>query len=183
MLTALRASDNFRRLLAAGLTLYIGAQSILIIGGNTRLLPLTGVTLPFVSYGGSSLLTSFIALLIIFVISNQGDLEPAPLTSQQPYQVTASLMGLGFLALALTTGWWALWRSEDLLSRTDNARRTIADRYVRRGSLLDRNEIPINLTEGESGTYTRIYSYPDLSSILGYTNPDLWTSRLGSQPG
>ncbi len=171
MLTALRASDNFRRLLAAGLTLYIGAQSILIIGGNTRLLPLTGVTLPFVSYGGSSLLTSFLALGLILVISNRGDLEPAPLTNPQPFQVTAALLGLGFLALSLTTGWWALWRSDELLGRTDNARRTIADRYVRRGSLLDRNEIPINLTEGVSGSYSRIYAYPDLSSILGYTNP------------
>ncbi|MBU4224496.1 MAG: FtsW/RodA/SpoVE family cell cycle protein, partial [Chloroflexi bacterium] len=53
MRAALRAPDSFRRLLAAGLTVYLGAQSVLIIGGNLRLLPLTGVTLPFVSYGGS----------------------------------------------------------------------------------------------------------------------------------
>jgi hypothetical protein len=109
--------------------------------------------------------------LLILLISNRGDLEPAPLTSPQPFQVTAALMGVGFLALSMTTGWWALWRSEDLLGRTDNARRTIADRYVRRGSLLDRNEIPINLTEGQSSSFTRVYNYPDLSSILGYTNP------------
>ncbi len=56
---ALRAPDNFRRYLAAGLTAYLVGQSLLIIGGNIRLLPLTGVTLPFVSYGGSSLLTAF----------------------------------------------------------------------------------------------------------------------------
>jgi len=59
---ALRASDNFQRILACGLTTYFSAQSILIIGGNLRLLPLTGVTLPFVSYGGSSLVTSFLPL-------------------------------------------------------------------------------------------------------------------------
>jgi cell division protein FtsW (lipid II flippase) len=52
---AICAPDMFRRLLAAGVTAYFGIQSLLIIGGNLRLLPLTGVTLPFLSYGGSSL--------------------------------------------------------------------------------------------------------------------------------
>ena len=56
-------------------------------------------------------------------------------------------------------------------TRTDNARRSIADRYVKRGSLLDRDGIPINLTQGLIGDYTRTYLYPDLASITGYTNP------------
>ncbi len=169
--TALRAPDNFRRILAAGLTAYIGAQSILIIGGNIRLFPLTGVTLPFVSYGGSSLLTSFLAVLILFLISSQPEDEPAALPRPQPYLILAGLIGLGLAALAITDAWWAVGRSSDLLQRTDNARRSIADRYVKRGSLLDRNEIPINLTQGLSGEYIRIYLYPDLASITGYTDP------------
>lgn len=171
LLAALHASDNFHRLLAAGLTIYLGAQCILIIGGNTRLLPLTGVTLPFVSYGGSSLLTSFVAITIILIISNNSQLKSVLLPRPQPYQVTGVLLSFGFLALSLITGWWGLWRSSDLLSRTDNARRTIADRYVKRGSLLDRNEKPINITVGQSGSYARIYSYPALSAIAGYTSP------------
>jgi cell division protein FtsW (lipid II flippase) len=168
---ALRAPDSFRRILAAGLTAYIGAQSILIIGGNVRLLPLTGVTLPFVSYGGSSLLTSFLALLILIFISSQPEDEPAPLPAPQPYLLLAGLLGLGLCALAVVNAWWAVWRGPDLLLRTDNARRSIADRYVKRGSLLDRNEMPINFTEGETGNYTRVYLYPDLASITGYTDP------------
>ncbi len=79
MRAAMRAPDNFRRILAAGLSAYIGAQSILIIGGNIRLLPLTGVTLPFVSYGGSSLLTSCWRCCILLFISSQPEDEPAPL--------------------------------------------------------------------------------------------------------
>ena len=169
--TAMRAPDNFRRILAAGLTAYVGAQSILIIGGNIRLLPLTGVTLPFVSYGGSSLLTSYLSLLLLLLISNQPEDEPAPLPRPQPYLLLAGLLGLGLFALAVTNAWWAVWRGPALLERTDNVRRSIADRYVKRGSLLDRNGIPINLTEGESGSYTRNYLYPDLGSITGYTNP------------
>ncbi|MFH1524647.1 MAG: FtsW/RodA/SpoVE family cell cycle protein [Chloroflexota bacterium] len=169
--TAMRAPDNFRRILAAGLTAYIGAQSILIIGGNIRLLPLTGVTLPFVSYGGSSLLTSYISLLLLLLISNQPEDEPAPLPHPRPYLLLAGLIGLGLSALAVTNAWWAIWRGPALLERTDNVRRSITDRYVRRGSLLDRNGTPINLTEGESGSLTRNYLYPDLGSIVGYTNP------------
>ena len=137
--TAVRAPDRFRRILAAGLTAYLGAQSILIIGGNIRLLPLTGVTLPFVSYGGSSLLTSFLALLLLLFISSQPDDEPAPLAAPQPYLILAGLIGLGLCALAVTNAWWTVWRGPDILQRTDNARRAIADRYVKRGSLLDRN--------------------------------------------
>jgi cell division protein FtsW (lipid II flippase) len=176
--TAMRAPDNFRRILAAGLTAYLGAQSILIIGGNIRLLPLTGVTLPFVSYGGSSLLTSFLALLILLFISSQPEEEPAPLQKPQPYLILAGLLGLGLFALAGTNAWWAVWRGSDILKRTDNARRSIADRYVKRGSLLDRHETPINLTVGKPGDYLRTYLYPALAPVSGYTNPIYGQSGL-----
>ncbi len=169
--TAMRAPDSFRRTLAAGLTAYLGAQSILIIGGNVRLLPLTGVTLPFVSYGGSSLLTSFLALLMLLFISSQPETEPAPLPNPQPYLILAGLIGVGLFGLAIANAWWAVWRGPDLLQRTDNARRSIDERYVKRGSLLDRNGTPIDFTLGNIGSYTRNYGYPELGSIMGYTDP------------
>jgi cell division protein FtsW (lipid II flippase) len=178
--TAMRAPDSFRRFLAAGLTAHLGAQAILIIGGNIRLLPLTGVTLPFVSYGGSSLLTSFLALLILYLISSQSEEEPAPLPKPQPYLILAGFIGVGLFALAATNAWWAVWRGPDILDRTDNARRSIADRYIKRGNLLDRHEIPINSTEGESGDYVRIYLYPPLAPVTGYTNVNYGQSGLES---
>jgi cell division protein FtsI/penicillin-binding protein 2 len=177
-MAALRARDAFQRYLAAGISSYLAVQSILIIGGNTRLLPLTGVTLPFVSYGGSSLLTGFIAILILLHISNQVDKDPLTLPKAQPFLVSAGAVLLGFLALSLTTGWWAIWRGPDLLERTDNARRTIADRYVQRGAIYDRNGSPINYTAGDSGTFHRVYAYPDLSSIVGYIHPNFGQSGL-----
>lgn len=170
-LIAIRAPGQFQRLLAAGLSLYIGAQSLVIIGGNLRMLPLTGVTLPFVSYGGSSLLTSVIALLLLLLISSESEQEPAPLRTAAPFKNMAGLIFAGLLSASLATGWWGVWRTDDLLARTDNARRAISDRFVPRGSILDRNNQAINTTIGEPGGYSRIYAYPALSSVVGYIHP------------
>jgi cell division protein FtsW (lipid II flippase) len=61
----------FIALLSAGLSLMLAIQSILIMAGSTRLLPLTGITLPFVSYGGSALLTSFMMVGLLLVLSGE----------------------------------------------------------------------------------------------------------------
>jgi cell division protein FtsW (lipid II flippase) len=170
-LACLRAPSIYQRLLAAGLTLYIGVQSILIIGGNIRLLPLTGVTLPFVSYGGSSLLTSFITLTILLRVSAQREQEPAAIRNQQPVTLTFLALMAALFLITVSLGWWSFYRSDDLLTRTDNPRRSISDRYVKRGSILDRRGQPINITSGEIGSYERSTTYPDLSPITGYTHP------------
>src|SRR5215211_6390496 len=101
---ALCAPDLFRRLLGAGITAYLGIQALLIIGGNIRILPLTGVTLPFLSYGGSSLLTSFVTLLFLLLISNHLDEEPAPLPKPQPYLALGAFLLVGFFSAALASG-------------------------------------------------------------------------------
>jgi cell division protein FtsW (lipid II flippase) len=168
---AICAPDIFRRLLAAGVTAYLGVQALLIVGGNLRLLPLTGVTLPFISYGGSSLLTSFVALLILMLISNHLDEEPAPLPQPQPYYALGVFLSLGLFTSALANGWWAVIRGPDLLTRPDNPRRIIEDRYVPRGELLDRSNTVINGTQGDTGSYSRVYQYPDLAPIIGYNHP------------
>ena len=65
------ARDDFSGLLAVGLTASLGLQTLIIIGGNTKLIPLTGITLPFVSYGGSSVLASFIMIGLLLSISHR----------------------------------------------------------------------------------------------------------------
>jgi cell division protein FtsW (lipid II flippase) len=74
---ALRASSPFETLLATGLTTIIGFQAFIIMGGVTRLVPLTGITLPFVSYGGSSLVSNYVLLALLLRIS-AGDQQAVP---------------------------------------------------------------------------------------------------------
>jgi cell division protein FtsW len=67
---ALRARDGFVQLLAMGLSSIFAIQTLIIVGGVTRLIPLTGITLPFISFGGSSLLSNFAVIGLLLYLSS-----------------------------------------------------------------------------------------------------------------
>jgi cell division protein FtsW (lipid II flippase) len=71
MRVALIAHDGFSKLLAAGLAFGFALQTFIIVGGVLRLVPLTGITLPFVSYGGSSIVSNFVMLALLMLVSHR----------------------------------------------------------------------------------------------------------------
>ncbi len=73
MRIALIAQDGFSKLLAVGLTFGFALQTFIIVGGVLRLIPLTGITLPFVSYGGSSVVANFVLLAGLLLVSNRAN--------------------------------------------------------------------------------------------------------------
>ena len=73
MRIALQAQDGFSKLLAAGLTFGFALQTFVIVGGVLRLVPLTGITLPFVSYGGTSIVANFLLLAGLLLVSNRAN--------------------------------------------------------------------------------------------------------------
>jgi cell division protein FtsW (lipid II flippase) len=162
---ASRDLNHFDRLLAAGLSIAFGLQSILIISGVTRLLPLTGITLPFVSYGGSSLVTSFIALGLLMQISN----KTAPQTEiSKPLKATTLTLNAAWLMIGLVLCWWSVYRAPALTKRTDNLRKALSESYFRRGSIYDASGEILAQSVGEVGNLQRSYPYGESTSILGY---------------
>jgi len=168
---ALETPNVFHRYLALGIVFYFGNQTILIIGGNIGVLPLTGVTLPFVSYGGSSLLVSFSALLILIIISHQ---TPSKLISvPQPSRRILFVGGFMILVLVLemlSASLISYWFSPFFTTRAENPRWVIDDRFRPRGNILDRNNQVIITNSGESGNYSRESNHIPLYPVIGYTS-------------
>jgi cell division protein FtsW (lipid II flippase) len=80
---SLAAPDMYTKLLAAGFTAFIGFQAVVNIGGVLRVLPMTGITLPFVSHGGWSLITSFAMLGILLAFSHRNSVT-RPVVEKAP---------------------------------------------------------------------------------------------------
>jgi cell division protein FtsW (lipid II flippase) len=168
---AVRSADPADRLIAASLSTLMGLQSILIIGGGLRLLPLSGVTLPWMSYGGSSLLSSGIMLGFLLALSDKPPAAVPPLRPDRAVRSLAALLLLAFGAAGVSLGWWGIYRAPTLRVRTDNFRRVLHDRRARRGDLYDRNGLPLAVTAGVAGAYTREYPDPASAPVVGFTTP------------
>jgi cell division protein FtsW (lipid II flippase) len=170
---AVRASHPFERLLAAGLSAGLAIQAWVIMAGNARLAPIAGVTLPFISYGGSSILTSFISLALLLRISDSPTSPTsAPIaTFRQSLLRLAGALSATLALLAATCGYWTIVRAESLRAREDNPRRVLYEQRIVRGRILDRANIVLADVEiGEAGVVARRYPVPEVAPALGYAS-------------
>ena len=148
--TALRTDNTFEKLLAVGLTTIVGVQAFIIVGGVIKVVPLTGITLPFVSYGGSSLLSNYILLALLIRLSDSGARrlhelpdDPTPAErwaacrlrrragvdatdgagrmNRQIRQLAVGLM-VCYVVLFVALNYWQVGRKEELDARFDNTR-------------------------------------------------------------
>ncbi len=161
---------TFGRYLAFGISAYFGLQTFLIVAGNIGLLPLTGVTLPFFSYGGSSLVTNLVAVMLLLKISSEGSPEALPEPTRRPYRWIAAIFIILFTLLIAANTWLAIFQRQKLLARPENPRWAVYDRYSPRGRILSQSGEELAVTTGKTGSLTRQILVPSLSNTIGYTN-------------
>ncbi len=171
---ARKAPNSFQHYVAAGVTTSIIAQAIIIIGGNIRLLPITGITLPFVSYGGSSFVSAFLGISLLFCMDSTETVDlkknNQETSLRQALQTLGTLFLVALLAIEIVMLRWSYIRADDLQKRSDNARLIYADLYVPRGKIYDRNSIPLAISTGDTGSLYRQYLYAPLSNTLGFSH-------------
>ncbi len=191
--TAARAKSDVSSFVAVGLTSIIAIQAFIIVGGVTRLIPLTGLTLPFISQGGSSLVASFIAVGFLLRCGDEGTGVGTEITSATTTMHANSVLGRVALGKRLTYGMifcavlFALLVANltvimvvqaDYYKNLPSNNHTIAkEAQSERGTISTYDGVVLaQSVPQEDGTYERIYPAGDLAShVVGYTS-----TRYGS---
>ena len=150
MRISLIAQDGFSKLLAAGLTFGLALQTFIIVGGVLRVVPLTGITLPFVSYGGSSIVVELrhARAAPARLESRRGD--GGAHVNRQITRIAGLAMGL-IVVLIVATTYWQTWARPALAERQDNAIQRVAQFEIKRGLILS----PSRVARPEQGAQGR----------------------------
>lgn len=194
--TAARAKSDVSSFVAVGLTSIVVLQAFIIVGGITRVIPLTGITLPFISQGGSSLLASFIIVGFLLRCGDEGTGVGAEVTSATTSLHANSVLGRVSLGKRLTSG----MRIFALLFAVLVANLTLimvvqADHYqnmpgnnhsIAKEARTERGTISTydgtvlaQSVMGEDGSYERVYPAGNLAShIVGYASSRFGTSGI-----
>jgi cell division protein FtsW (lipid II flippase)/cell division protein FtsI/penicillin-binding protein 2 len=180
--TAVRARTDMASLTAVGLVAALGLQTFVIVGGVTRLIPLTGITLPFISYGGSSVVANFVLLALLM---RAGDATPAEGSDTVAAGRTGGLgrvslarrlVGVSWLVTGLTVAlvanltWLQVIDAQALTNDPRNTRNLDKELRAERGAILTRDGVVLaRSVKQPSGFYTRTYPAGSLAAhATGY---------------
>lgn len=171
IIRATRIQDKFYQLITSGFGIMILFQVFLTVGGGTKLIPLTGVTLPMVSYGGSSIIVTILMFGII-----QGTCltdESEDISEKEeiiPFWTTLAVFVLSILILCAYIVHFSYQDREQLVTNSYNPRQAIIEQQTRRGSILaSGGEVLAETITNESGVESRVYPFDNLfSHIVGF---------------
>ena len=193
--TAARAKSDFSSFVATGLTTIIVLQAFIIVGGVTRLIPLTGLTLPFISQGGSSLLASFIIVGLLLRCGDEGTGVAREMNTTGTLN-SNSVLGRVFLGKRLT-GTLAVFallfavlvanltlimvvNAKEYQNMSSNNHTIAHEQNSQRGSISTYDGVTLaKSVKTEDGTYEREYPEGDLAShVVGYVSNEYGTSGI-----
>lgn len=198
LVTAARAKSDVSSFIAVGLTATIVLQAFIIVGGVTRLIPLTGLTLPFVSQGGSSLLASFIAVGFLLKCGDQSTglgSEIAAGTSNMPAEGVLGRVSLGkritntmiafsimFALLVANLTMIMVVQADEYKNMSINNHTLAKESKTERGTISTYDNVVLAQSiKQEDGTYERVYPAGSLAAhVVGYASEKYGTSGIES---
>ncbi len=196
ILTAARAKSDVSSLTAVGATSIIILQAFIIVGGVTRLIPLTGITLPFVSQGGSSLLAGFIILGILLRCGDEGTGTSEEIISATSKVSANSVLGrvslgkrlthvlvvfsLLFVVLVANLTYIMVIHADEYKNMEGNNHTILRESKIERGAISTSDNVVLAQSVlNDDGTYRRVYPAGDLASqVVGYSSDQYGTSGI-----
>lgn len=186
--SAVRARSDMASLTAVGLVAALGLQMFVIVGGVTRLIPLTGITLPFISYGGSSIVANFVLLALLMRAGDDTAEEGSGTVATDRkgglgrISLARRLVGVSWLVTALTVvlvanlTWLQVVDASALANDSRNTRNLDKELRAERGAVLTRDGVVLaHSVKRANGLYQRTYPAGKLAAhVIGY-----YSSRYG----